>query len=222
MKTITRRERGSATTGATAGLLLLAAFAVVPTGAVRAQQPAASGAAAPAAPVAPAGVPVQAATVQRADVPVLLRNIGSVQAFQSVLVRARVDGTLDQISFTEGQDVKAGDKLAQIDPRPYAAALAAGAGEEGRRPVAARQRQARSRALREPGQSDFASHQQVDTQAAQVAQLTATLQGDDAAIATRPAQPGFHAHHLADRRADRPAHGRCRQPRSTPMTRLVS
>ena len=55
----------------------------------------------------------------------LLSNIGAVQAYQSVLVRARVDGTLTQVFFKEGQMVNAGDKLAEIDPRPYAAALAA-------------------------------------------------------------------------------------------------
>ena len=50
------------------------------------------------------------------------RGIGTVQALQSVLVRARVDGTVEKIAFTEGQDVKPGDLLALIDPRPYQAA----------------------------------------------------------------------------------------------------
>ena len=70
------------------------------------------------------GIPVTTATAARRDVPILLRNIGAVQAFQSVVVRSRVDGTLEQVFFTEGQDVKRGDRLALIDPRPYAAALA--------------------------------------------------------------------------------------------------
>jgi multidrug efflux system membrane fusion protein len=71
------------------------------------------------------GVPVTTAVAGRRDVPVMLRNLGTVQAFNSVLVRARVDGTIDKVMFTEGQDVKPGDPLMEIDPRPYAATLAA-------------------------------------------------------------------------------------------------
>jgi multidrug efflux system membrane fusion protein len=129
-------------------------------------------------------VPVQVVSIKHANVPVLMNNIGSVQAFQSVLVRARVDGTLDQIFFTEGQDVKVGDKLAQIDPRPYAATLAAAQAKK-----AADQAQLANAKLdlaryTNLVKSDFASHQQMDTQIAMVAQLTATMQGDDAAIAS--------------------------------------
>ena len=58
-----------------------------------------------------------------ANVPVMLRNIGAVQAYNSVLVRARVDGTLDKVLFHEGQDVKAGSSLRRSTPGPYAAAL---------------------------------------------------------------------------------------------------
>src|SRR3954454_7034406 len=73
--------------------------------------------------VAGATVPVTVATVIRRDVPIVVRAIGTVQPFQSVLIRARVDGTLEQIFFTEGQFVKPGDLLAQLDPRPYQAIL---------------------------------------------------------------------------------------------------
>ena len=69
------------------------------------------------------GVPVTTAIAQKQDVPVLQRAIGTVVAFQSVLIRARVDGTLDKVLFTEGQMVKPGDLLAQLDPRPYQAIL---------------------------------------------------------------------------------------------------
>jgi multidrug efflux system membrane fusion protein len=60
---------------------------------------------------------------QRKDVPIFVEGLGTVQAFNTVLLRARVDGQLVQLSFTEGQDVKAGDLLAVLDSRPYQAIL---------------------------------------------------------------------------------------------------
>lgn len=129
-------------------------------------------------------LPVSTGKVTRADVPIVLRNIGAVQAYQSVLVRARVDGTLDKYFVAEGQDVKRGDKLAQIDPRPYAASLAAAqakkASDDAQLANAQRDEARYSSLVR----SDFASRQQLDTQTAMVAQLRATIQGDDAAIAS--------------------------------------
>ncbi len=130
------------------------------------------------------GVPVQAAAAARQDVPVLLRNIGAVQAYQSVLVRARVDGTLDKILFREGQEVKAGDQLALIDPRPFQAALdqvlAKKAADQAQLANAERDLARYANLAR----SDFASRQQLDTQQSLVAQYQATIAGDDAAIAT--------------------------------------
>src|SRR4051812_25888177 len=66
-------------------------------------------------------VPVIAGTVQRKDVPIWLDGLGTVQAFNMVVVRTRVDGELQKIAFTEGQEVRQGDLLAQIDPRPFQA-----------------------------------------------------------------------------------------------------
>ena len=68
-------------------------------------------------------VPVVAGTVAQKDVPIYLGGIGTVQAFNTVTIHARVDGQVTKIGFTEGQDVKAGDLLAQIDPDPYRTAL---------------------------------------------------------------------------------------------------
>src|SRR5450756_1666498 len=70
-----------------------------------------------------APVPITAATAEVKDVPVYLSGLGTVQAFNTVTVNTRVDGQLDKVNFTEGQNVKAGDVLAQIDPRPFQAAL---------------------------------------------------------------------------------------------------
>src|SRR5271155_4862983 len=70
----------------------------------------------PAQPAEPAAIPVTVAPVTRQDVPIFAEGIGTVQAFQSVLIQARVTGWLDRIAFSEGQDVKPGDLLAEIDP----------------------------------------------------------------------------------------------------------
>jgi multidrug efflux system membrane fusion protein len=68
-------------------------------------------------------VPVIAGRVQQKDVPIFLDGLGTVQAFNTVTVRARVDGNLTQVLFHEGQDVKTGDLLAVVDPNPYQAVL---------------------------------------------------------------------------------------------------
>lgn len=68
-------------------------------------------------------VPVVAGKVEQKDMPIYLDGLGTVQAFNTVTVHARVDGALVQVNFSEGQDVKAGDLLAVVDPKPYQAAL---------------------------------------------------------------------------------------------------
>lgn len=68
-------------------------------------------------------VPVVAGKVEQKDVPIYLDGLGTVQAFNTVTVRTRVDGNLVQVLFQEGQDVKAGDVLAVVDPKTYQAAL---------------------------------------------------------------------------------------------------
>lgn len=148
-------------------------------------------AAAQPAPGGGPGVPVTLATATTRDVPVVLRNVGLVQAYQSVLVRARVDGTLDSVAFQEGQDVQTGDLLAQIDPRPYQAsldqALAKRAADEAQLANARLDLQRYTELAR----SNFATRQSVDTQNAMVAQISATIQGDEAAIATARLNLGF-------------------------------
>ena len=68
-------------------------------------------------------VPVVAGKVEQKDVPIYLDGLGTVQAFNTVTVHSRVDGALVQVNFSEGQDVKTGDLLVVVDPRPYQAAL---------------------------------------------------------------------------------------------------
>jgi len=68
-------------------------------------------------------IPVTAGIVAVEDVPVFLHGIGTVQAYNSVAIKSRVDGQIVRVEFKEGQDVKEGDLLFQIDPRAYQAAL---------------------------------------------------------------------------------------------------
>ena len=68
-------------------------------------------------------MPVVAGKVEQKDVPIYLDGLGTVQAFNTVTVHTRVDGALVQVNFSEGQDVKTGDLLAVVDPKPYQAAL---------------------------------------------------------------------------------------------------
>src|SRR5690242_8745627 len=69
-------------------------------------------------------VPVTAGTVSAEDVPVFLHGIGTVQAYNMVSIKSRVDGQIVKLDFKEGQEVKEGDLLLLIDPRPYQATLA--------------------------------------------------------------------------------------------------
>jgi multidrug efflux system membrane fusion protein len=138
--------------------------------------------AAEAPPAVAAGVPVTAGTVTAADVPVFLQAIGTVQAFNLVTIKTRVDGQLVRVDFTEGQEIKAGDPLAQIDSRPYQAALeqaqAAKAKDEAQ--LAGVQLDlARSTQLLK---SNFETRQLFDQQTASVAQLQAAIKGDLAQI----------------------------------------
>jgi multidrug efflux system membrane fusion protein len=75
---------------------------------------------APAPPVQP-GVPVTSGIVQSADVPVFLSGIGTVQAYNMDLIKTRVDGQITKVNFHEGQEIKEGEPLVEIDPRPYKA-----------------------------------------------------------------------------------------------------
>ncbi len=131
-----------------------------------------------------ASVPVSVAAVTRQDVPVLLRGLGLVQPYKSVLLRARVDGTLDHVNFVEGQEVKVGDLLAEIDPRPYQAALdqatAKKSGDDAQL-TSARSDLIRYRNL---ANQEVASRQKVESVTAQAAGMEATLKGDAAAIDT--------------------------------------
>ncbi len=122
------------------------------------------------------GVPVLTATATVRDMPIWLTGLGTVHAFNTVTVRPRVGGTLDTINFTEGQSVKVGDVLAQIDPRPYRSALEQAKARKAQNEAQlanARRDLERIRALVE---SDAESRRILEQQQATVAQLAAVAQ----------------------------------------------
>jgi multidrug efflux system membrane fusion protein len=139
----------------------------------------------------PAAIPVVVAAARTETVPIYLSGIGTVQAYNTVNVQTQVDGQISQILFREGQDVKAGDKLAIIDPRPYQAQL--------QQQIAARMRDqallqgARLDLVRyaELVKKDFAAQQQVDQQQAQVGRYQGAVSNDEAQIAYAQTQLGF-------------------------------
>src|ERR1700716_2757186 len=127
-----------------------------------------------------AAVPVTLAPVVKADFPVYLTGLGTVQGFNTVVVRTRVDGQIDKIAFQEGQLVKQGDLLAEIDPRPFRAALDQAKAKKAQ--DEANLANANLDLQRYTRLGEFATRQQTDTQRSTVAQLTAQIAADDAAI----------------------------------------
>jgi multidrug efflux system membrane fusion protein len=128
----------------------------------------------------PRPVPVSTAPVEKADFPVYLIGLGTVQGFNTVQVRTRVDGQIDKIAFTEGQMVKEGDLLAEIDPRLYQAAYDQAVAKKAQ--DEANIANANLDLQRYTKLGEFATRQQLDTQRSTVAQLTAQISADDAAI----------------------------------------
>jgi multidrug efflux system membrane fusion protein len=127
-------------------------------------------------------IAVDAATVAQHDVPGYLQGLGTAQAFYTVKVTARVDGQLDTVAFTEGQTLKKGQVLAQIDPRPFQAALDAALAQRAKDEAQLLNTKADLDRYMLLAPQDLASKQTVDTQRAAVAQGAATLKGDDATI----------------------------------------
>jgi multidrug efflux system membrane fusion protein len=153
--------------------------------------------AAPSAPRAAApAIPVMASKAERADIPIELTGLGTVQALNSVLVRSRVDGQIVKINFSEGRDVHAGEVLVEIDPAPFEAAL-----------EQAQANKLKDQALLDNARLDLdrntrlaksgaATMQQLDTQKSLVAQLEASLKADQAAIDSAQVQLNY-SHILA-------------------------
>ncbi|WP_027555452.1 efflux RND transporter periplasmic adaptor subunit [Bradyrhizobium sp. Cp5.3] len=134
-----------------------------------------------AAPV-PAAIPVVAATVTGKDVPIYLRGIGTVIAYNTDVVRSQIQGQIVKIAFTEGQTVKAGDLLAQIDPRPYQAQIEQFTANRDRDQAQLMNAEANLSRYTKLGDKGYATPQLIETQTAQVDQLKAAVKADQAQI----------------------------------------
>ncbi len=136
-------------------------------------------------------VPVLTARSEAKDVPVWLDGLGTVQAFNLVQVRPFVDGPLLEVRFREGQDVKAGDVLARIDPRPYQASLDAALAKKQQDEANLANARLDVGRYAKLAAGQYSSGQQVDTARAQAAQLEAQVRGDQAQIDTARTNLGY-------------------------------
>jgi multidrug efflux system membrane fusion protein len=136
-------------------------------------------------------VPVATAKARRGDVPVYLDGLGKVQALNTVTIRAQIDGKIMEAAFHEGQNVRAGDLLLQIDPRPYQAALDQAIAKQNQ--DQAQLGYAQKVLERDTGLFDkkIIDRQSLDLQQATTAQLEALVKADEAAVANAKVQLEF-------------------------------
>jgi membrane fusion protein, multidrug efflux system len=132
--------------------------------------------------VAPPSVPIVAGITKSGNVPIYLRGVGTVIAYNNVIVRSQISGQLVKIAFRQGQAVKKGDLLAVIDPRPYQAQLDQAIANRDRDQAQLVNAQANLNRYLPLQQKGFATPQLVDTQKAQLGQLQAMVKSDEAVI----------------------------------------
>ncbi|MDW8847186.1 MdtA/MuxA family multidrug efflux RND transporter periplasmic adaptor subunit [Erwinia sp. MMLR14_017] len=131
-----------------------------------------------------ATAPVQAAEAVRQSVPQYLSGLGTVTAANTVTLRSRVDGDLIALHFTEGQEVKAGQLLAEIDPRPYQVALTQAQGQLAKdRATLANARRDLAR-FEKLAKTNLVSQQEMDTQRSLVDETLGTLKADEGSVAS--------------------------------------
>src|SRR5882757_3043683 len=144
-----------------------------------------------APPAAPPAVPVVAGTVASQDVPIYLRGVGTVIAYNNVVVRSQITGQLTKIAFTQGQTVHKGDLLGEIDPRPYQAQIDQYTANRDRDQAQLVNAQANLDRYTPLASKGYATPQLVDTQKAQVAQLQNAVKADEALIEAAKVQLSF-------------------------------
>ncbi len=136
-------------------------------------------------------IPVLVAPVMRHDVPIYLDGLGTVQAFNTVTMKVMVDGPLVSVDFREGQDVRKGDVLAQIDPRTYQAALDQATAKKAQDEALLANARVDLARYQKLVSNAYTSAQQADTQKALVAQLEAQVRQDQAQIDTARTQLSY-------------------------------
>lgn len=127
-------------------------------------------------------VPVTADTATAQDMPVYVRGLGSVQAYNSVTVKSRADGAIVKVDFTEGQEVKTGDLLFEIDPRPYQAALAQAQANLARDQAQLANAQRNTNRDKPLVGKEFISRQQFDADSTSADAMGGTVAADKAAV----------------------------------------
>jgi multidrug efflux system membrane fusion protein len=127
-------------------------------------------------------MPVGVAAVERRDMPVYLSGLGTVTAFNTVNVKSRLDGQLVEVAFREGQDVKQGQLLAVIDPRPYEVALSQAKANLLRDQSQLKDARVNLDRYQELFKQGVIARQQLDSQSAQAGQLEGSVQADQAQI----------------------------------------
>ena len=145
----------------------------------------------PRAGAPPEAAPVVVASVARQDVPVEVRAIGHVEPYATVAVKALVGGQVTRVVFREGEDVRRGDLLFQIDPRPYQAALARARGELERDRAIARNAEEDVKRYSELVEKDYVTRQQYDATRAAAAAALATAKAGEAAVETAKLQLAY-------------------------------
>jgi multidrug efflux system membrane fusion protein len=142
-------------------------------------------------PPPPQPVPVTVAPVVQRDVPVQLKTIGNVEAYATVSIKARVGGELKQVNFKEGQDVKKGDLLFVIDPRPLEAALKEAQARLARDKALAKKAETDARRYTDLVKRDFVSREQYEQAQATSESLHAVVQADEVAVETARLQLSY-------------------------------
>jgi multidrug efflux system membrane fusion protein len=136
-------------------------------------------------------VPVAAAPARRGDLPIYLRGLGTVDAYNTVNVRARVDGPITAVLFKEGQNVAKGEPLVEIDPRTFQATVNQAQGQLARDQAQLHDAEANLARYQALWSAGVIARQQLDTQAAQVGQFKGSIEADQAAIQSARLQLGF-------------------------------